>query len=206
MPRPDHRGEPARARPGDVPAWRAGLIALALVALTAMILLAMGRSPICPCGTVELWHGGIASSKTSQQLSDSYTFTHLEHGALFRLLAWAVGRLRGRALPPGAGFLFATVTECAWEVFENTPLVIERYRTTTAALGYTGDSVVNSLSDISAMMLGYAAATRLPWPATAAALISTELALAVTLRDNLTLNLLMLLHPVDGIRAWQTGG
>ena len=200
------RRESARAASTKrLSAWQAATAALLLLALTVAILLAMGRSPICPCGTVEMWVGETASPKTSQQLSDPYTFTHLEHGALFCGLAWAIGRIRGRPLPLGIGFLLATGVECAWEVFENTPLVIERYRTATAALGYTGDSVVNSVSDIAAMMLGYAVASRLPWWATAAALVVTELALGYAVRDNLALNLLMLLHPLESVRAWQSG-
>ena len=165
----------------------------------------IGRPPTCSCGTIALWYGRPAGPETSQQLADPYTFTHLIHGALFYALAWLIGRLRGRPLPRGAGLLLATALACGWEIVENTPLVIERYRNATAALGYTGDSVLNSLGDIGAALLGYAAAARLPAVATVGAVVAVEVALALTIRDNLTLNVLMLLAPLESVRRWQSG-
>jgi hypothetical protein len=181
---------------------RAGLAALILVAAAAALLLAMGRPPICTCGTVDLWVGAKDSPKTSQMLADWYSPSHLVHGLLFYAGLWLVAR----RWPVERRFLVALLIEVAWEVAENTPLVIDRYRETTAALGYTGDSVLNSLSDIAMMGLGFLAARRLPIWAAVALVVVLELVPLVVIRDNLTLNVWMLLAPSNAIRAWQSGG
>src|SRR5678815_5702992 len=137
---------------------RAVLAASVLVVLAAAILLAMDRNPICTCGTVELWVGVRDSPKTSQMLADWYSLSHIVHGLLFYAALWLVAR----RWPVERRFLVALLVESAWEVTENTPLVIDRYRETTAALGYSGDSVINSLSDILMMCLGFLAARKLP--------------------------------------------
>src|SRR5204863_7440714 len=122
---------------------RAALWALVVLVVAAAILLAMGRNPICTCGVVDLWVGARDSPKTSQMLADWYSLSHIVHGLLFYGALWLVAR----RLDVGWRFLIALSIEAGWEVIENTPMVIDRYRATTAALGYSGDSVVNSLSD-----------------------------------------------------------
>ena len=173
-----------------------------VVALTAAILLAMGRSPICTCGHVALWHGAVMSAQNSQQLLDPYSATHLVYGLLF----YAVGWLLLRRLPWRARLLIATIAEAMWEVAENSPAVIDRYRSVTAALGYTGDSVINSVADIACMIAGFLVARRLPAWAAVSLAVAIELVLLVTIRDNLTLNVAMLLAPDTRVVAWQHAG
>ena len=182
-------------------AHRATFAALFLVALAAAILLAMGRNPICTCGTVDLWVGVRDSPKTSQMLSDWYSASHIVHGLLFYAALWLVAR----RWPVERRFLVALIIEIAWEIAENTPMVIDRYRATTAALGYTGDSVINSVSDIGMMAVGFLAARKLPVWASIALLIALELVPLLAIRDNLTLNVWMLLWPTDAVGAWQAG-
>ena len=176
-------------------------ISLAIVAVAAAVLLAMGRPPICTCGQVALWEPSATSARTSQMLSDWYSPSHVIHGLIFYWLL----RLAFRRQPVERRFLAAMAIETAWELIENTPMIINRYREATMALGYTGDSVINSLSDIAMMALGFLAARRLPvWANVSLALI-LELAALLAIRDNLTLNILMLLAPSDAIRSWQAG-
>jgi len=181
---------------------RAVLAASVLVVLAAAILLAMGRNPMCTCGTVELWVGGRDSPKTSQMLADWYSLSHVVHGLLFYAALWLVAR----RWPVERRFLVAVVIEAAWEITENTPMVIDRYRTATAALGYTGDSVINSLSDIAMMAVGFLAARKLPPWIAIALLVALELLPLAVIRDNLTLNVWMLLWPNQALTAWQAGG
>ena len=177
------------------------LIALIIAGASAAILLAMGRPPICPCGVVALWEPSADSARTSQMLADWYSPSHFIHGLLFYWLLW----LAWRHGPVERHFLAALAIEAAWELAENTPLIIDRYREATMALGYTGDSVVNSLSDIAMMALGFLLARRLPVWASIMVAVALELAALIVIRDNLTLNILMLLAPNDAIRAWQAG-
>jgi hypothetical protein len=181
------------------------LLALAVVAAAALVLLWMGRVPICQCGYVKLWHGVVRSAENSQHIADWYTFSHVIHGFLFYGGLWLLGKAAGRPLSLGLRLVLATVLEAGWEIFENTDLVINRYREATIALDYYGDSVVNSVSDILAMMAGFFLARRLPVPATVAAALALELGVGFWIRDNLTLNVLMLLHPIEAIKAWQAG-
>ena len=201
--RPDPPGSATAA--GPRPAFTILLVALALAGVAAT-LLAMGRVPWCACGTIKLWHGVVQSPENSQHLSDWYTPSHVIHGMLFYGAAWALGRIGRRPLPVGWALLLAVGAEGAWELIENTDTVIDRYRQATIALGYDGDSVVNSLSDIGAMIAGFFLARHLPVAATVALALTMEIAVAAVIRDNLALNVLMLLYPLEMVRAWQVGG
>jgi hypothetical protein len=177
------------------------ILTLAILVAAAIVLFAMGRPPICTCGTLALWEQSADSARTSQMLADWYSPSHVIHGLLFYWLLW----LLFRRWPVERRFLAALIIEAAWEVIENTPMIIDRYREATVALGYTGDSVVNSLSDISMMALGFLIARRLSvWASVMLALV-LELAALIVIRDNLTLNIIMLLAPNDALRAWQAG-
>ena len=176
-------------------------IALALVAAAAGILLWMGRPPICTCGTVKLWVGTVQGPDNSQHLADWYTPSHIIHGFLFYFLGW----LFLRRNPPGDRLIGAVLIEAGWELLENSRWIIERYREATMALGYSGDSVINSAADVGWMVVGFALARRLPvWTILVLAVAFELLTLAV-IRDNLILNVLMLVAPSDSIRAWQAG-
>jgi Protein of unknown function (DUF2585) len=177
---------------------------LAVFLLAGMILVAMGRVPICKCGYVKAWHGIVVSSENSQHLSDWYTFSHIIHGFAFYLLFWAIGRRFG--WPLGLRLLLAVVLESAWEIFENTPLIINRYRGQTIALDYYGDSVLNSLADIAAMTAGFLLAARLPVAVIVALTVAMELFVGYWIRDNLALNIIQLLYPFESILRWQRGG
>ena len=176
-------------------------IAFGIVALMAAIELAMGRHPICTCGTVKLFVATVHGPDNSQHIADWYTPSHIIHGFLFYLLGWLV--LRGT--PAGQRLLLAVSIEAAWEVLENSPIIIDRYREATIALGYSGDSVLNSSFDVVFMILGFGLARRLPVWATVALGLGFELLTLVVIRDNLFLNILMLVAPNDAIRAWQSG-
>jgi hypothetical protein len=176
-----------------------GLAALMMVAAAAGIELAMGRSPFCPCGHFALWHGIVQSNENSQQLTDWYSFSHVIHG----FLLYAAARLLLRRAPLPARLFAAVSIESAWEVLENSPIIIDRYRAVTIAYGYAGDSVLNSMSDIACMVIGFLLARALPWWATLAIAVFLELFTLGAIRDNLTLNVLMLIAPSAAIRAWQ---
>jgi hypothetical protein len=180
--------------------WEAVLGGLLLA--QAAILLAMGRLPLCECGYVKLWHGVVHSAENSQHISDWYTFSHVIHGFLF-YWGLSVAAPRWRA---GWRAALALGIEVAWEVVENTPFVIDRYRAATISLDYYGDTILNSVCDSIACLAGFAAARRLPVAVTLLLAVAFELLTLYWIRDNLTLNVIMLVWPLDAIRAWQAGG
>lgn len=175
--------------------------AYAIVVTAAAVLLAMGRPLLCKCGRIDLWVSSTTSARTSQMLADWYSPSHVIHGFLFFGMLWLVAR----RWPIERRFLAALLIEAAWEVAENTPMVINRYREATASFGYTGDSVLNSMSDIAMMGLGFLLARKLPLWAAVATVVVLELVPLYMIRDNLTLNVWMLLAPSDAIRSWQAG-
>ncbi|WP_345779359.1 DUF2585 domain-containing protein [Roseibium sediminicola] len=177
------------------------IIGVLMIAATAAILLAMGRIPICDCGYVLLWTPADDLAGSSQHIADWYTLSHIIHGFIFYWVLWLVFRRKSvceRAL--GAIFI-----EAAWEVAENSPWIIDRYREATIAVGYTGDSVLNSVFDIVWMLTGFIFAWRMPVWVTVLTAIFFELLALWVIKDNLTLNVLMLVYPVEAIRVWQGG-
>ena len=190
-----------------LPGRRGFILAVAIWLAIGATLLAMGRVPICSCGTVKLWWGVVQSAENSQHIADWYSFSHVIHGLLFYFFAhllwrrwkWFGGKPAAWALPIAVAF------EGLWELLENSPIIIDRYRAVTVSFGYEGDSVLNSLSDIGFMALGFWIATKLPWRASLVLALAFELFTLAMIRDNLTLNVLMLVWPLDAVRQWQAG-
>ena len=178
------------------------LIALGLIAVQAVVEHAMGRVTICTCGYVKLWEGDVNSSGNSQHLTDWYSFSHLIHGFGFYLLFW----LAGRRWPVGMRFLAALTLEVSWEMIENSSIIIDRYRADTISLDYYGDSIINSVSDTVTAAVGFWLAYYLPVSAIVLLTIAMEIGVGYAIRDNLTLNIIMLLHPLPWIKAWQSAG
>jgi len=180
-------------------------ICVLVVAVTILILKVMGRPFISNSGTVKLWHAEVVSSENSQHLSDWYSFTHIVHGFLFFFLLWLISKKIPQIRKFSVGFVIAVVMESIWEVIENTNFVIYRYREATIALDYFGDSIINSTADILFMSLGFMMASRLSVLASVSFVAGSELLLAIVIRDNLALNILMLIYPIDAIKEWQIG-
>ena len=187
--------------------WLAGVLVIVIIlAAAAAVMFAMGRTPICQCGYVKLWHGVTHSSENSQHLTDWYTLSHIVHGFLFYFAAWAIAKWRRWRLNFIVALVAAVGVEAAWEVFENTDFVINRYREATISLDYYGDSIINSLTDIVSMLAGFLLARLLPVSASILAVVGLELFAAYMIRDNLLLNIVMLAYPLEFIKLWQNGG
>ena len=179
---------------------RRGFLIASLIAMLACALLyLMARPPICTCGRIELWHGALDSGN-SQHIADWYSLSHVIHGFLFYAAVWAL--MRRSSL--GSRLAVAVAVESFWEILENSPIIIDRYRTATIALGYSGDSILNSMSDIGMMTLGFlfAARVRVRW--TILTGIALELMSLYAIRDNLTLNIVMLAWPIEALKSWQS--
>ncbi|MHB8653244.1 MAG: DUF2585 family protein [Terriglobia bacterium] len=183
------------------PSWKVCAVAvIAIMTFTAMVELWMGRLPFCKCGTIRLWAGDIWSNENSQQFADPYSFTHILHGVIFYALIWIVA---GKRLPVRVRLVAAVMLEAGWEMLENSSFIIERYRAATVSLGYYGDSIFNSMGDICFMMTGFALACKLPVRVTVIGAVLVDLALLFWIRDSLALNIIMLIHPIAAIKAWQ---
>ena len=176
------------------------ILAVTIVVAQALILYWLGRHPICACGFVKLWEPNAFGPGNSQHLSDWYTPSHIIHGFIFYFFAWVIFRRATIAWR----FAFAVFLEAAWEVVENTPLVIEYYRNNTASLGYVGDSIINSVMDVVWAALGFLVAWRAPVLVTVVLALAMEALAAYVIRDNLTLNILMFIYPFESVKAWQT--
>ncbi|WP_298308913.1 DUF2585 family protein [uncultured Erythrobacter sp.] len=184
------------------------LVSIVIALVTVAILIAMGRPPICECGYVKLWHGDINSMGNSQHIADWYTPSHIIHGPIFYAFGWllfAKWKIGGENAVKW-GLPLAVFLEAAWEVLENTQMVIDRFRSVTANWGYSGDSVLNSFADIGWMAFGFYLAMRLPIKVTIVLSVVLELLAAWVVRDGLTLTVIMLLFPVDAIAEWQAAG
>lgn len=190
-------------RPGR-PMWHYLLIAAAVALTAAIVERAMGRVLVSKTGRLMLWVGEVSTAENSQQVFDWYSFSHLIHGIVF----YAVLRLLGRKWnwPLGLRLVMAVGIEATWEVFENTPFTIERYRKATIALDYYGDSVLNSMSDVLCCVAGFFLAAKLPAWGSVALIAAVEAFVGYMIRDNLTLNIIMLIRPIEAIKRWQNGG
>jgi hypothetical protein len=183
------------------PAWTCAMVGAALVGLAGAAQFAMGRKLWGVSGQPGIWSGDIWSEHNSQYMTDPYTFSHLTHGVLW----YGLLSLVAKQVPVRMRFVLAVALEAAWEVFENTDMVIERYRAATISLNYYGDSVMNSMCDILASVVGFILAALLPARLTTIAAVVLEIALALWIRDSLLLNLVMLIRPMQAIRSWQLG-
>lgn len=177
------------------------LMAVGFFVLQALVLLALGQPPICTCGTIKLWTGDVSGPENSQQLTDWYTYTHIVHGFVLYFLLWLIAP----RMPIGLRFVLAVGLEASWEMIENTPFIIDRYRQSALAQGYVGDSIVNSVFDTLAGAFGFVLARILPVWSTVVIMVVMELFVGFMIHDNLTLNIIQLIHPTAAISDWQAG-
>jgi hypothetical protein len=177
------------------------LMAVGLIVLQALVLLALGQPPICTCGTIKLWTGDVSGPENSQQLTDWYTYTHIVHGFVLYFLLWLIAP----RMPIGLRFVLAVGLEASWEMIENTPFIIDRYRQSALAQGYVGDSIVNSVFDTLAGAFGFVLARILSVWSTVVVMVVMELFVGFMIHDNLTLNIIQLVHPSAAISHWQAG-
>ncbi|MDQ3014817.1 MAG: DUF2585 family protein [bacterium] len=182
---------------------RAVIVVLGLLIIHAIILSIMGQVAVCTCGYVEFW-GSPGGVEGSQMIADWYTFSHIIHGFLFYFFIWLINKKWAARF--GALLIVAVIVEAAWELFENTDLIINRYRAVTTSIDYFGDSVLNSVADIVWMIVGFIAAKKFPIWLSVFLVIAMEVFVGYAIRDNLTLNILMLVYPLDAVREWQMGG
>lgn len=178
------------------------LLIFVIIAATALIEWQMGRLLFCKCGVVSVWSGDIWSNQNSQQFADPYSFTHVLHGVVFYFLIHVAA---GRHASMLGKLVIAVCLESGWEILENSSFIIDRYRAVTISLDYYGDSILNSVSDIFAMMLGFLIANRLPWKITLVGAIAVDVFLLFWIKDSLALNVLMLIYPIESIKNWQMG-
>ena len=178
--------------------------AIGIILIQALALYFIGHVWICKCGFIKLWHGVTYSSENSQHLSDWYSFSHIIHGFAFYWFAWLIAKKK--KLSVGVMLLMALVVESAWEIIENTDLIINRYREVTISLDYYGDSIINSIMDTVFMVLGFWMAYKQPVWLSVVLVVAMEAWVGWSIRDNLTLNIIMLIHPLDSILEWQAGG
>ncbi len=177
------------------------LCVLGLVALQAFALYLFSQPPICTCGYVKLWEGVVSGSGNSQHLTDWYTFSHIIHGFIFYLGLWYLFP----RLSVWQRLVLAVGIEVSWEILENTPMIVQHYRAQALSQGYTGDAIINSVSDSLAMALGFFVAWRLPVLATISIALGLEIFVAYEIRDNLALNIINLIYIFPPIAAWQSG-
>lgn len=181
-------------------------LAITLPLLAALAMYLMGREIICTCGYIKLWHGVVFSSENSQHLFDWYSFTHVVHGLGFYLLLTIIEKFSGKKFSLTSKFLTAVLLESSWEVLENSDFIINRYRAATISLDYFGDSIINSLGDILAMMIGFWVAAKKPLWFSIGLVLFLEIGLLIVIRDNLTINIIMLIYPLDSLKLWQSSG
>ena len=177
----------------------AGVAIASVLVITILVLRSEGRFWICACGKLSIWAGQVCSANNSQQFLDPFSFTHVLHGFVY---AWLLSIVTPR-LTAAWQFFLAVALGSSWELFENSDFIINRYRTETAALGYHGDTIVNSLGDITCALAGFLIARQLGFRRSLILFLLIELVLLIWIRDSLLLEMVMLIHPIDAIKAWQ---
>ncbi len=182
--------------------WIVILATVLILVATALIEMNSGRSLFGPSGKFGFWEGSVWSSENSQRVADAYTFSHIIHGMVFYGFLWLVAR----RVPVKYRFIFALLIEAGWELLENSPIIIDRYRAVTISLGYVGDSVLNSVSDIVFAGIGFWISRYSKFWVSVFLIILMELGCLFWVRDNLTLNVVMLAYPLDSIKVWQSVG